>query len=112
MDLADVPSVTFQPQFTPWQPPELPNPTVSTNSHCVIAYTNYRATYQASSSTSRISNPAIYNNRVSCCAGVSNSNSDSARAYVFDIAVLCHPVCDYYLINLDKLIMLFSVSRC
>ena len=104
--------MTFQPQFTPWQPPEPPNPTVSTNGRRVIAYTNHRAASQASSSTSRISNPAVYNNRVSRRAGVSNSNSDSACAYVFDIAVLCHPVCDYYLINLDKLIMLFSVSRC
>jgi hypothetical protein len=91
--LSDHDAQTFQPQFTPWQPPEPPNTTVSTNGRRVIAYTNHRPP-QASSSTSRtVSNTAVTNNRASRRAGISNSNSDSARAYRFDIAILCHPVC-------------------
>ena len=90
----------------PWQPPEPPNPSVSTNGRRVIAYTNHCAPPQASSSTSwTISNQAVSNNRASRRAGISESNTDSARAYKFDIAVLCHPVCDYF-IFLDKSIML------
>lgn len=86
---------SFQPQFSPWQLPEPPNSTVSTNGRRVIAYTNHRPTPQASSSTSRTgSNLAVSNNRASRRTGISNSNSDSARVYRFDIAVLCHPVCD------------------
>ena len=84
----------FQPQLSTWQPPEAPNPTVSTNGHQVIAYTNHHPAPLASSSTSHtISNQAVTNNRTSRCAGIPNS-SDSAHAFRFNIAVLCHPVCD------------------
>ena len=70
----------------------------------MIAYTNHRPAPQASSSTSR----TVSNNRASHRAGISNSNNDSARAYRFDIAVLCHPVCGLLVVlppQLDKLII-------